>query len=140
VIWNIERGLALTADDIARAELARGALYHRVVEFFRSYDLLLCPAACVPPFDVGTRWLKELNGVAFDNYVEWIRITYAITLTASPVLSLPCGFTRDGRPVGLQMVGRPRGEADLLAAAAALEESLDIAKLVPIDPRPAVVR
>jgi amidase len=137
VIWNIERGLALTAGDIARAELARGALYHRVVAFFRSHDLLLCPAACVPPFDVGTRWLKELNGIAFDNYVEWIRITYAVTLTSCPALSLPCGFTRDGRPVGLQMVGRPRGEAELLGAAAALEEILDIAKLVPLDPRPA---
>jgi amidase len=137
VIWNVERGLALTAGDIARAELARGALYHRVAEFFRSYDLLLCPAACVPPFDVKTRWLKELNGVAFDNYVEWIRITYAITLTSCPALSLPCGFTRDGRPVGLQMVGRPRGEAELLGAAAALEEILDIARLVPLDPRPA---
>jgi amidase len=136
VIWNIERGLALTASDIARADLARGALHHRVVEFFRSYDLLLCPAACVPPFDVKVRWLKELNGVAFDNYVEWIRITYAVTLTSCPALSLPCGFTRDGRPVGLQMVGRPRGEAELLGAAAALEEILDIAKLVPIDPRP----
>jgi amidase len=135
VIWNIERGLALTATDIARAELARGALYHRVVDFFRSYDLLLCPAACVPPFDVKLRWLKELDGVAFDNYVEWIRITYAITLTSCPALSLPCGFTRDGRPVGLQMVGRPRGEAELLGAAAALEEILDIARLVPIDPR-----
>jgi len=137
VIWNIERGLALTATDIARAELARGALYHRVVEFFRRYDLLLCPAACVPPFDVKTRWLKALNGVAFDNYVEWIRITYAITLTSCPALSLPCGFTRDGRPVGLQMVARPRGEAELLGAAAALEEILDIARLVPLDPRPA---
>jgi len=136
VIWNIERGMALTADDVARAELARGALYHRVVDFFRSYDLLLCPAACVPPFDVKTRWLKELNGVAFDNYVEWIRMTYAITLTSCPALSLPCGFTRDGRPVGLQMVGRPRGEAELLGFAAALEEILDIAKLIPIDPRP----
>ena len=136
VIWNIERGLALSAADIARAENARGALYHRMAAFFRTYDLLLCPAACIAPFPVSTRWLRELNGVAFDNYVEWIRITYAITLTASPALSLPCGFTADGRPVGLQMVGRPRGEADLLAAAAALEEMLDLAKLVPIDPRP----
>jgi amidase len=135
VIWNIERGLALTATDIARAELARGALYHRVVAFFRSYDLLLCPAACVPPFDVGTRWLKELNGVAFDNYVEWIRITYAITLTSCPALSLPCGFTRDGRAVGLQMVARPRGEAELLGAAACLEDILGLAGRVPIDPR-----
>src|SRR5262249_9666649 len=106
------------------------------VEFFRRYDLLLCPAACVPPFDVKTRWLKELNGVVFDNYVEWIRITYAITLTSCPALSLPCGFTRDGRPVGLQMVGRPRGETARRGAAAAREEAPDIARSVPIDPRP----
>jgi amidase len=135
IIWNLERGLALSTDDIARAELARGALYHRIVAFLRGYDLLLCPAACVPPFDVRTRWLKELNGVAFDNYVEWLRLTYAITLTGCPALSLPCGFTADRRPVGLQMVGPPRGEAALLGAAAALEEMLDLARLVPLDPR-----
>ena len=93
--------------------------------------------AATNPLDVKTRWLKELNGFAFDNYVEWIRITYAVTLTSCPALSLPCGFTCDGRPVGLQMVGRPRGEAELLGAAATLEEILDIAKLVPLDPRPA---
>lgn len=136
VIWNIEHGMKLTSADIGRAETARGALYHRAAEFFRTYDLLLCPAACVAPFDVGTRWIKELNGVAFDNYVEWIRITYAITLTSCPAISIPCGFTRDGRPVGLQMVGRPRGEAELLAAAAAFEETVDMARLVPIEPRP----
>jgi amidase len=137
VIWNIEHGMKLTSADIARAETARGALYHRMVKFFRTYDLLLCPAACVPPFDVKTRWLKELNGVSFDNYVEWIRITYAITLTSCPAISVPAGFTGDGRPVGLQIVGRPRGEAALLAAAAAFEEMADLAKLVPIDPRTA---
>jgi amidase len=136
VIWNIERGLALTATDIARAETARGRLYHRMVEFFRRYDLLLCPAACVPPFDVKTRWLASLDGVAFDNYVEWIRITYAVTLTSCPVIAVPCGFTGNGRPVGLQMIGRPRGEADLLAAAGAFEAMMGLTGLLPIDPRP----
>jgi amidase len=135
VIWNIERGLALTATDIARAETARGQLYHRMVEFFRTYDLLLCPAACVPPFDVRTRWLTSLDGVAFDNYIEWIRITYAVTLTSCPVIAVPAGFTSNGLPVGLQMVGRPRGEADLLAAAGAFEEMLGLTGLLPIDPR-----
>jgi len=136
VIWNIEHGLKITAGDIARAELARGALYHRVAKFFGSYDLLLCPAAIVPPFDVRQRWIKELNGVTFDNYVEWIRITYAVTLTSCPAISVPCGFSRDGRPVGLQMVGRPRGEAALLSAAAAFEEMMGLGKLLPIEPRP----
>ncbi|HET6221097.1 MAG TPA: amidase family protein, partial [Dongiaceae bacterium] len=120
---------------IARADTARGRLYHRMVEFFRRYDLLLCPAACVPPFDVRTRWLTALDGVTFDNYVEWIRITYAITLTSCPVIAVPCGFTGNGLPVGLQMIGRPRGEADLLAAAGAFEEMMGLTGLLPVDPR-----
>jgi amidase len=136
VVWNIEQGLALGADDVGRAERARGALYHRTVAFFRRHDLLLCPAACVPPFDVKLRWLRSLEDVTFDSYVEWLRLTYAITLTACPAIALPCGFTGDGRPVGLQMVGRPGGDADLLAAAAAAESIFDLTRLLPLDPRP----
>ncbi|HEX6093840.1 MAG TPA: amidase family protein, partial [Dongiaceae bacterium] len=135
VIWNIEHGLKVTAGDIARAELARGTLYHRIVRFFQTHDLLLCPVAPVAPFDVKTRWIREINGVVFDNYVEWLRLAYAITLTSCPAISVPCGFTRDGRPVGLQMVGKPRGEAALLSAAAAFEEMTGLAKQLPIEPR-----
>jgi len=134
--WNIEYGLSLTADRIGRAERARGALYHRMVAFFTTYDLLACPAACVPPFDVKTRWVREVGDTVLDNYVDWLRLTFAITLTACPAISIPCGFTADGRPVGLQLVGRPRGEAALLAAAAALEEIIGLSPAVPIDPRP----
>ena len=133
--WNVEYGRSFTADDIGRAERARGVLYQRVSAFFERYDLLLCPAACVPPFEVGTRWIRELEGVTFESYVEWLRLTYAITLSACPAISVPCGFTEDGRPVGLQLVGRPRGEGELLAAAAAFEELAGIAPLLPIEPR-----
>ncbi|GIK98848.1 MAG: amidase [Alphaproteobacteria bacterium] len=136
VVWNIEHGLSLDAEAIGRAERLRGALYRDVARFFRKYDLLLCAAACVPPFDVKTRWLGALGGETFDNYVEWIRITYAVTLTSCPAISVPCGFTRDGRPIGLQIVGRPRGEAALLSAAAAFEDATGLAAQVPIDPRP----
>ena len=135
VVWNIELGLSLTTDEIGRAELARGAIYGRIAEFFRSHDLLLCPAAIVPAFDVKTRWIRELDGVTFDDYVDWLRIASAITLTSCPALSVPCGFTRDGRPVGLQIVGRPRGEAALLSAARAFEEMMGFATLLPIVPR-----
>lgn len=135
VVWNIEHGLSLDAEAIGRAERLRGALYRDVARFFRKYDLLLCAAACVPPFDVKTRWLGALGGETFDNYVEWIRITYAVTLTSCPAISVPCGFTRDGRPIGLQIVGRPRGEAALLSAAAAFEDATGLAAQVPIDPR-----
>jgi amidase len=78
----------------------------------------------VAPFDVRTRWVAEVDGVRLENYVEWLRITSAITLTASPVVALPGGFTEGGLPVGLQLVGRNRGEHDLLRHAAAVEEAL----------------
>ncbi len=135
VIWNIEAGLALTADDIGVAERARGALFHRVADFFADHDLLLAPAAITPPFDVNTRYLGEMNGVAFDNYVDWLAITFALTLTSCPVLCVPCGFTASGLPVGLQIAGPPRAEAAVLAAGALLEEAAALAPRLPIDPR-----
>jgi amidase len=137
VIWNIEQGLALDAETIGRAERGRGRLYHRVLAFMKDYDLLLVPAASLPPFDVKTRWIRSLEGETFDNYVEWIRITYALSLTSLPILCLPCAVTAQGLPIGLQLVGRPRGEAALLQAGAALEELFGLAGQVPIDPREA---
>jgi len=119
------RGLPLTSTDIAKAEKLRGALYHRVAAFLRGYDLLLCPAACVPPFDVKTRWVREVNGVAFDTYVEWLRLAYAITLTSCPTLSLPCGFTGDGLPIGMQVIGRSFDEATVLRLADAYQRVTD---------------
>jgi len=134
VIWNIEKGMALTADDIGRAELARGELYQRMVRFFESYDLLLCPAAIVPPFDVDIRYIEEVEGHRFDNYIEWVGITFAITLTSCPALSAPAGFTGAGLPVGLQIVAPPRGEAAALTAAALLEDLTGLANRLPVDP------
>jgi amidase len=75
-----------------------------------------------------------VEDVEFDSYIGWLVLTFAITLTACPAISLPCGFTRAGLPVGLQMIAPPRGEAALLSAAALIEKNLDIANLVPIDP------
>jgi amidase len=135
VIWNIEKGLTLDGATIARAVRERAALYARTVAFFDRFDLLATPAVIVPPFDVEQRYVKEVAGHRFDNYVDWLGMSYAVTLTGCPALSLPCGFTANGLPVGLQLVGRPRGEAALLAAAALLEEQLGLAALLPIEPR-----
>jgi amidase len=135
VIWNIEKGLQLTADEIARAELARGALFHRTAEFFRRYDLLLCPAAAVPPFDVDTRYVTEINGIELENYIAWALITFAVTLTACPAISVPCGFTRSGLPVGLQIVGPWAREDTVLSAAALFEQSTGLATELPMEPR-----
>jgi amidase len=134
LIWNIEKGLALTCEDVRRARLAQGELYHRVAEFFQSTDLLLCPAVVAPPFKVDIRYLTEVEDVEFNSYIDWLVLTYAITLTACPAISVPCGFTKTGLPVGLQIIGPPRGEAALLSAAALIEEALDVANLVPIEP------
>jgi amidase len=136
VIWNIEEGLKLTVEQIARAEAQRVAMTSRTLEFFKTYDLLLAPATIVAPFPVENRYVAECAGKTFDNYVEWLGIVYAITLVCCPALSLPCGFTASGLPVGLQMVAAPRGEAQLLAGAKLLEDILGVRGTTPIDPRP----
>jgi amidase len=135
IIWNTEKGLCLTPSEIAWAERERAAFYGRMAAFMEDHDLLLLPCTPVPPFDVNLRYPPVIDGQPVDNYIAGSLITSAITLSACPALSLPAGFTGDGRPVGLQMVGRPYGEADLLAAAALLEQETGLAGLVPIDPK-----
>jgi amidase len=137
VIWNIEEGLKLTVERLERAEAQRVAMTARMLEFFGTYDLLLTPATIVAPFPVENRYVAECAGKKFDNYVEWLGIVYAITLVCCPALSLPCGFTASGLPVGLQVVAAPRGEARLLAGAKVLEDILGVRGTTPIDPRPA---
>jgi amidase len=135
VIWNIEQGLKLTLADIERAEAQRVTLTNRALAFFETYDLLLCPTTIVAPFPVEERYLAECNGVKFDNYVGWLAIVSAITIACCPGLSIPCGFTREGLPVGLQIVAAPRGEARALAAGKLLETILGLGAITPIDPR-----
>jgi amidase len=135
VIWNIEEGLKLTVEQLERAQAQRVTMTARTLEFFEKYDLLLCPATIVPPFPVENRYVAECAGKKFDNYVEWLGIVYAITLVCCPALSLPCGFTASGLPVGLQMVGPPRSEARLLAGAKVLEDILGVRDTTPINPR-----
>jgi amidase len=136
VIWNIEQGLKLSVEQIARAEAQRVAMTARIITFFKDYDLLLSPATIVAPFPIENRYVAECAGKKFDNYVEWLGIVYAITLACCPALSLPCGFTASGLPVGLQMVAPPRGEAKLLAGAKMLEDILGLRGTTPVDPRP----
>ncbi|MGI9407583.1 MAG: amidase [Hyphomicrobiaceae bacterium] len=138
VIWNIEKGLALTSLEIGRAQRDRGNMVGEACRFFETYDLLLTPATIVPPFPVEERFVKECAGQTFETYIDWLAIAYAITLVSLPALSLPCGFTKSGLPVGLQMVGKMRGEGALLAAAGVLEDALGIDH-TPIRPREAAL-
>jgi amidase len=135
VIWNIEKGLALTGAEIAKAESQRGAMYQRVGRFFETYDLLLCPTTIVPPFLVEQRYVEECNGTKFESYVDWLLICSAITMVSCPAISIPAGFTNERLPVGIQIIAPPRGEAQLLAGAKLLEDVLGLGAITPIDPR-----
>ena len=135
VVWNIERAGSITMDDLQRAEIARARYIARATAFFDNYDLLLSPATIVPPYPIEDRFVARCGDVEFDNYIEWCKIAYAITLTGFPALSAPAGFTASGLPVGLQIVAGPRGEADLLSAAALYEEVAGLDALVPMTPR-----
>ena len=135
IVWNIEKGFSLSPEQISMAERARGALFQRTTEFFSRYDLLLCPTVVLPPFDVNVRYVTEVDNVIFESYVSWLILTFALTLTGCPSISVPCGFTQEGLPVGLQILAPPRGEAQLISAAALFEEAANLADRVPLDPR-----
>jgi len=134
IVGNIEAGLKLTGEEVGRAEAARRAMIYGAAEFFRRYDVLVTPAVIVPPFDIDQRYVTEVGGHKFADYVGWLVASFAITLTSCPAISIPCGFTRDGLPIGLQLVAPFRGEAALLSAAAAIEADLGLARETPIDP------
>ncbi len=135
VIWNTEKGLVLTGQEIGDAELARATMCSSLLELLGTYDLLVCPTVIVPPFDVDVRYVDEVAGTKFDNYIHWLVLTFAITLTGCPAVSIPVGFTSLGLPVGLQLIGSHRSEAALLSMAAALEAELGLVTDLPIDPR-----
>ena len=131
IIWNIEKGLQQGGADLARADRLRGELFMRVAAYFEHHDVLACPTVAVPPYPVAQRFPTEIGGEKLDSYIDWMYLTFVLTLTGCPAISVPVGLTRDGRPVGLQLLGRPRGDFDLLCAAQLLEQAAGMASMVP---------
>jgi amidase len=123
IVWNIEQGLRLTPEAIARAETLRTQLFHRMREFLERYDFLLCPVNQLPPFPVSDEYPTEIAGVKLGNYLDWMKSCYYITITSHPAISVPAGFTDDPLPlpVGLQIVGRYREDFGVLQLAHAFE-------------------
>ena len=121
VAWNIERGLALAPADIERASADLAALRVRTAEFFARYDFLVLPVSQVAPFPVEVEWVREIEGVRMETYIDWMATCYAITCTGLPAISIPCGFTAAGLPIGLQIVGAPQRDFAVLQLARAFE-------------------
>jgi amidase len=121
--WNAEMGAKLTGADLARAEIAHTKLYERMIAFFERYDVLLAPTTQVLPFPVELEYPTEIGGVPQDNYLEWMRSCTIITSTGCPALSVPGGFTPDGLPVGLQIIGAPRADRRVLEVGHAFEQA-----------------
>jgi len=123
VQWNVEQGMRLTPEQIARATALRSALYHRMRAFLEEYDFLVCPVNQLPPYPVATEWPREIAGTKMTNYLDWMKSCYFITITSHPAISVPAGFTADGLPVGIQIVGRYRDDAGVLQLAHAFEQA-----------------
>jgi amidase len=123
VIWNTEEGFKRSARDIAHAESLRTALYHRMRQFLEKYDFLVCPVNQLPPFPVEQEWPAEIAGVKMTNYLDWMKSCYYITITTHPAISVPAGFTAEGLPVGIQIVGRYRDDFGVLQLAHVFEQA-----------------
>ena len=126
VIWNVEQGLALDGTKIARAEGLRTELFHRMRRFLEKYEFLLAPVNQLPPFPVDTEYPTEIAGVKLANYLDWMKSCYYVTITSHPAISVPAGFTAEGLPVGLQIVGRYRDDFGVLQIARAFEQPTKI--------------
>jgi len=134
IIWNTEEGRKLTGPQLSRAEMKRTQLYQRVREFMEEYEYLILPVSQVPPFPVTQEYITEINGTKMETYIDWMKSCYFITVTGLPAISMPCGFTAEGLPVGVQIVGRHQDDFGVLQLAYAFQEATGVWKQ-----RPAVV-
>ena len=125
---EVEQGMLLGGAEVARAEKLRTELYHRTRVFFERYDAFVLPTVQVLPFPVEQPYVNEINGVALEGYIDWMRSCYFISATGHPAISVPAGFSKDGLPIGLQIVGRHQGERRLLEIAYGFEQAAGVAQ------------
>ena len=124
VVWNVERGLAVDGDAVRASIAAQGRVFELATGFMSDYDLLICPAATVLPFPVEERYVGYTDGLPVSEYYRWLTIAAAVSTTTLPVITIPCGRSDTGLPVGIQLVGRPHGELSLFSLASHIENVL----------------
>lgn len=123
VIWNIEQGLPLTGPYLARLEMKRTQLFHRLREFMERYEFLILPVSQVLPFDVNQPYPTEINGEKMSTYIDWMKSCYYISTVGHPAISVPGDFTPSRLPVGVQIVGRHYDDWGVLQLAFAFEQA-----------------
>ncbi len=123
-LWEIDCGLSLTGPQITKAAIDRTSFHVSVNALFDRFDVLAIPTAQVWPFDASERWPQHIGGCEMDTYHRWMEVTSYATFAGLPAISVPVGFDEHGLPVGMQLIGRPRGDADLLRLAVAYETTL----------------
>jgi amidase len=122
-VSEIEAGARLSGADVGKALLLHAEILARMRRFQERYEFLLCAVNQVPPFDAKLDWPKQIEGVAMEGYVGWMKSAYWITVTLAPAISVPAGFTAEGLPVGIQIVGRRRDDFGVLQLAHAFEQA-----------------
>lgn len=133
IVDNIALGRALTIEQVFDAQRTRATLYHTMRAFLADHDVLACPVVGCLPGPVEEEYPQTVAGHPMADYTTWLRFAYLATVTGLPAMSVPAGFAANGMPVGIQLIGPPRGEATLLAAGQYLETVLGL-DLSPIDP------
>ncbi|UCH27075.1 MAG: hypothetical protein JSV66_05370 [Trueperaceae bacterium] len=131
VIWNVEEGAKLTGPQLSRVEKKRTELFERLRRFMERYAFLLLPVSQVPPFEIEKRYLTEIGGTEMETYIDWMKSCYYISVTGHPALSVPGGFTAEGLPIGLQIVGRHQDDLGVLQLGHAFEEATSFGKRRP---------
>jgi len=119
--WEYDQSLDLTGTQLMKASAARTRYYQSMIDLFESFDVLAIPAAQVWPFDIKERWPQNIEGRSMDTYHRWMEVVIYPTFAGLPAISVPAGFNAQGLPMGLQLIGKPKGDFELLQVAHAYE-------------------
>lgn len=128
---EIEEGLRLSGSDVARGESAHGEMWRRFQAFMEKYEYFILPTTQLPAFDINLPYPSEIAGVKFSSYIDWMKSCWYISATGNPAVSVPAGFTPEGLPVGLQIVGRHHQDFSVLQLAHAFESATGFGKRRP---------